>query len=387
MGASAYRNLLLISFSQFGVAFSFNFVGIFLPFYLINVSPYSQQETLLWIGAIIGAAGIVTALTSTFWGTMTHHFSPKMLYLRGMLVHTFLFLLMGFTSNLYGLFILRILQGLIGGISTIGIVIVSSSSAEERIPVDLGIYQSSMTLGQLLGPPLGSLAAVTLGYKGAFVSASAVMFASFVFCYFFVVDVPKLPREEKTPRRQKLDRRLLVGWMLCFTAQIQIMFMPSILPNILEEMKIEHDVALSLAGTVVMCYTATAMVGTYVWGWVSRKYGLYRIITFLFGLGILFQAGLVFGRGVVSFTIIRMVQTGLVAAAIPLLLSIFVRQARGSEIGFLNSSRFTGNALGPMIATSVLAVSNLGVLYGAISGITLLALLAFRLTFKGEKDL
>jgi MFS family permease len=79
-----------------------------------------------------------------------------------------------------------------------------------------------------------------------------------------------------------------------------------------------------------------------------------------------------------------MVQTGLVAVVLPLTLSLFVGDLRGSTIGFLNSARFTGNALGPLIATSILAVSNLSILFLAISGITFFALLSFKIVFKEE---
>jgi DHA1 family multidrug resistance protein-like MFS transporter len=381
------RNLIFISFSQFGAAFSFNFVNVFLPFYIFHVSPYSFQETLLWVGAIIGSSGLVTAAASPFWGTLTHRFSPKWLYLRGLIVHCVMFLLMGFTTNLHLLLVLRIIQGLVGGVSTIGIVIVSSSSPRERISVDLGIYQSSMTFGQLVGPPLGSLAAVIFGFKGAFVSASAVLFAAAIFCHLYVTDVPKLPREERAPGRATLDKRVIIGWMVCFTAQVQLMFLPSVLPNVFENFAIEKTNALKLAGTVVMLYTITAIIGTYLWGWLSRRYGLHQMITFLFALGIFFQALLSLSRGIIDFTLIRMVQTGLVAATIPLIFSLFVSTPKGGIIGFLNASRFTGNALGPMMATSILALHSLEALYIFISIISLLALLGFRFFFRQPDDL
>ena len=76
------RNLYAISFTQFGSAFSGNYVKIFLPFFILNISPYSLPHTLLWIGAIMGATSLCAAFTSTFWGSLTHRFSPKMLYLR-----------------------------------------------------------------------------------------------------------------------------------------------------------------------------------------------------------------------------------------------------------------------------------------------------------------
>ncbi|OGP75384.1 MAG: hypothetical protein A2W09_07840 [Deltaproteobacteria bacterium RBG_16_50_11] len=378
----ADRNLILISLSQFGSAFSLTFVNIFLPFFVVNVSPYPYQETLLWIGFIIGSTGLVTALTSTFWGSLTHRFSPKKLYLRAFLAHALLFLLMGFTTNLHLLLILRICQGLMGGVSTIGLIIVSSSSLRERVSLDIGIFQSSMTFGQLVGPLLGSLAAATLGFKGAFLSASAVLFASFLFCYVYVRDIPLLPRETKTSGKLTIDKRIIIGWALCFTAQTQLMFLPSVLPRVFERFSVEQTLALKLAGLVVMFYTATAMIGTYLWSWLSRRWGVQRMIIFLFISGILLQCMLALSRGIVDFTIIRMIQTGMVAATIPLVISLFVSKPKGSTIGFLNSARFTGNALGPIIATSVLAFSNLTVLYLVIGGITLITFLSFRHSFK-----
>ena len=148
MNPPSTRNLVFISFSQFGSAFSFNFINVFVPFYIFKISPYSPQETLLWIGVITGVAPLFSAITSTYWGSLSHRFPPKLLYLRGMLAHSILFFLMGFTTNLYVLLLLRILQGIVGGISTIGLIIVTSTSPREDMTSHLGIFQSSMTFGQ-----------------------------------------------------------------------------------------------------------------------------------------------------------------------------------------------------------------------------------------------
>jgi len=289
---------------------------------------------------------------------------------------------MGFTTNLHVLLILRILQGLVGGISTIGLIIVSSSASKENISSDIGVFQSTITLGLLVGPPLGSLAAAMFGFKGAFISASAVLFASFIFCHLYVIDVPRLVKEKRSLGRTNINKPVIIGWMLCFATQIQLMFLPSVLPNVFEKFSIEQTIALKLAGTIVMLYTTTAMIGTYVWSWLSRKFGLYRMITFLLALGVLLQALLAISRGIADFTVIRMVQTGLVAAIIPLIISIFACEPKGSIIGFLNSARFAGNALGPIIATSVLAFFGLSSVYLFISGMTIIPFLCFKVFFK-----
>jgi hypothetical protein len=102
----------------------------------------------------------------------------------------------------------------------------------------------------------------------------------------------------------------------------------------------------------------------------------------LYILLILLQSFFVLSRGVVDFTLIRMVQTGLVAATMPLVISLFVGELKGSTIGLLNSARFAGNAFGPMVATSVLAFSNLTTLYLFISLISLMAFLGYRYLFE-----
>jgi DHA1 family multidrug resistance protein-like MFS transporter len=375
------KNLFSISFSQFGNAFSSNFVQVFFPFYILKISPYPMQYTLLWIGATMGVTGLCAAITSPFWGSLTHRLNPKLLYLRALLVNVVSFFLMGFTTDIHLLFVLRVIQGLATGTSTIGFIIVSSSSPKERVSSNIGIFHNSLTLGQLLGPLLGSLAAATFGYRGSFIAASCVVFSSSVFAYLYVINIPPLPRPERTSGKTTLDKRILVGGFLCFSAIVQMTFLPSVLPNVFEAFQYEHATALKWAGSVVLCYTATAMIGIFIWTRVAWRIGINRMITILFTLGILLQAMLAFSHGIVDFTIVRMLQTGFVAATFPLILSVFASESKGSTIGFLNATRFAGNAVGPMLATSILAYTNLPTVYFFISGITLLAFLGFKAFF------
>jgi MFS family permease len=377
------RNLIFISLSQFGMAASVNFITVMLPFYVLRISPYSPQETLIWIGWIMGSSGIIVIFASNFWGTLTSRFSPKLLYMRGLLANFVFFFLMGFTSDLRILLVLRILQGVFGGISTVGLLIISASSSKEKISSDIGFFQSFQTMGFLVGPPMGAFAASAFGYRGAFVSASVIPFIVLVFCQLYVQDVPLQQEKESFFARSNVNRQTVMGWLLSFMVMVQLMFLPSILPNILERFGLEKSVALKWAGVVIMVYTATATFGTYFWPKFSRRIGIKKVILFIVLLGCVFQALLSLSRGPIDFIVIRMIQTGLIAGAIPLVISIFAVRQKGNVIGFLNSGRFAGHALGPIMATSVLAVSNLPSLYLMISGLTLLTLLAFNFSLRG----
>jgi hypothetical protein len=80
-----------------------------------------------------------------------------------------------------------------------------------------------------------------------------------------------------------------------------------------------------------------------------------------------------------------MLQTGVIAAVIPLVMVNFMSELGGTGIGFLNSARFAGNGFGPMMATSVLAASNLLTLYVLIAAMTVGAVVAFWFTGRKQK--
>jgi MFS transporter, DHA1 family, multidrug resistance protein len=386
MNQGMNRNLVFLSLSQFGMSFSINYIMVFLPFLVYRVSPYSQQETLIWLGWIMGSAYAVVAVSSVFWGTLTSRYRPKMLYLMGILAQVFVFLFMGFTSSLHVLLFLRILQGALGGVSTIGLIIISSSSPREKMSADIGFFQTFITLGFLTGPPLGALAASTFGYQGAFISVSGLLVVSLLFCHIYVQDVPLQAKGDTLLGRNMVNRRTLAGWFICFTATAQLLFLPSVLPDVLDGFQVEKTSALKWAGILIMAYTATATLGTFFLTRLSERMGRNRMIILLVLAGSLFQSLLSLSQGIFDFALCRMIQAGLIAATIPLVISVFAAESKAGAMGFLNASRFAGGAVGPVLATSILAYSNMTVLYLSITAMTLLALLGFVLVFRNSAD-
>jgi MFS transporter, DHA1 family, multidrug resistance protein len=380
-----FGTVFFISLSQFWVNFSFNFMFAFLPFYINRISSYTQEQTLLWTGMIFGATSMAVAFSGPFWGSLTHRISPKFLYLAGLTVHCLTFIVMAFTTSLPIFLFIRVLQGFFGGTATIGVIMISLTESKQ-MPRDIGIFQSSITFGQLIGPTLGSLGVAFLGYRGCFLSAGAVVAATLVLCHFFVPS----PRYRRTvgeqEQRKHVSRTVLITWLLCLAAQVQLMLLPSILPNVFKTLGFGHEKALQSAGLVITLYTFTSMVGTYVFSSLTRRVGTLRLITMLMIGGILLQGALVFPRGIVGFTTIRMIQTGLIAAVIPLGLALFADTAGGFTMGFLYSSRFVGNAIGPVLATSLVAYSSIPALYLSVSLFSLIVLVLFRLMFPKPEE-
>ncbi|HTZ39074.1 MAG TPA: MFS transporter [Syntrophales bacterium] len=374
------KGILFIAVSQFGVAFSFNCIMSFMPFYILKISEYGTKETMLWIGLIMGISPLVTAAAAPFWGSLTTRIRPKLLYQAGTFFNGVIFLLMGFAGSLPLLLFLRLCQGFLGGISTIGLILIASSSSEKRLHRHMSLFQNAITAGQLIGPPLGAYAVALFGYRSPFLIAFVVVILALVFCHYYVWDTPVQPEGGKQSRPG--TGGIVWGWALGIVGTIHLTFLPSILPHILEGFQLTEEAAITTAGEIMMAYTATAILGNYLMAAFSGRVSLARLIAISCLSAAVLQSMLYLSSGIYSFTAIRMLQTGMIAALFPLVITTFARDARGSTLGFLNSARFVGNSLGPLLATSIVAQFDLLTLYLTISGLTLAVLCVFLATLR-----
>lgn len=375
-----HKGVYLIMLSQFGLAFSFNVVMSFMPFYIIRMSPYNPAETMLWIGLIMGLNAFVAAAAAPLWGSLTGKFNPKRLFESSFGCNAILFLLMGFTTSLPLLLALRLAQGALGGASTIGLFMISRLSPQDRLAGHLSLYQNAMTAGSLLGPPVGVYLAAHLGYRAPFFASFALIGVVLLLCNRYVPHIEK--RETDRDAKAPFPKGVLWGWTLSLIATIHLTFLPSILPHVLAGFGLEGEAALKSAGLIMMGYTATAITGSYAISSLTpaRKVGGAIAIASLVAAG--FVALLFLSQGVFSFAVIRMLQTGAIAAVIPLVMANFGAGMGGTGIGFLNSARFAGMGVGPLMATAVVAGSSLLTLYLLIAAVTAAAVTAFWMTMR-----
>jgi predicted MFS family arabinose efflux permease len=251
-------------------------------------------------------------------------------------------------------------------------VVVERAIAEQSEPI------SKFHDGQLLGPPVGAYAAAQIGYRAPFILSFLLVGFALVLCHIYIVEIRK--RDAGPDQSSHFDQSVLWGWALSFIATIHLTFLPSILPHILERFDLVGESAVKSAGFIMMGYTATAIIGNYVISRLTAGKRLKKVIAILCLTSAFLQLLLFFPGEVISFTVIRMLQTGVVAVVIPLVMASFASELGGTGIGFLNSARFAGNGVGPLMATFVLAGSNLLTLYLLISVLTILFVLAFWMT-------
>jgi MFS family permease len=278
---------------------------------------------------------------------------------------------MAFVTDLRLLLALRIVQGFMGGISTIGLIIVAAVTPAEQLTRRMGTYQSALTLGQIFGPPLGALAAAALGFRGAFLASSALLFGIFLFAHTGLSHIP--PQRRSAGAEATAWRQLLFAWAVAFVATVHIVFLPSVLPTVLHTFRIPDARRLVTAGAIVFAYGASAAAGSYGFSRLAGRFSPKRLVLFTASGAAAAQVLLMLGVEPVSFTAIRMLQTALAAGIFPLVLTQAAARGQGRVIGFINMARFAGNAAGPVLATFILAHADLPVLYVTLGGALALA--------------
>jgi MFS family permease len=365
----------VVVLSQFVTAFSWTYVYVFLPFYIREISPHDHGTTLLWVGWILGITGLASTIFAPIWGWMAARVSPKRLYEVGILSQAAIMALMATTDSLPILFLLRFLIGCIGGLSTTALIIISASSARETLTGNVGLLQAALTSGQIVGPIAGAISAELLGYRATFLVGSLLILLAFANVRLFLDPIPIF--RPQVSHRRRWYTGLVPGWLLCFAATIQIVFLPSVLPEILAGLRVAQAHAIRIAGAIVFAYGATAVLGSSWLSHLASRKGRRLVLTWAACGASTLQLFLGASEWVVSFGLIRTLQVGLIAAVVPIVFAEVATSAHGAAIGFMNTSRFAANAAGPLIATVAFAHASPPTLYLGLSAFTLGCLLLF----------
>src|SRR5699024_11171234 len=108
---------------------------------------------------------------------------------------------MGLVTNVYQLFILRMLQGIFAGFVSNSNALVATETPKEKSGQALGTMASSFTAGNLLGPFIGGALASIFSYRVTFFITGGLLLIAFLLSLFFVHETDFKPVTEK-----KLDK-------------------------------------------------------------------------------------------------------------------------------------------------------------------------------------
>lgn len=362
--------LQLLPITMFFGSFAWSFVFVSLPFHIHRVSTLDPAATLRWTGWIVGITSLVTVLTAPVWGRYAARGNPKACYVAVEALQGLGFFVMALARTLPELFFARLILGAMGAASTLAFIMVGRGVESGEVRRRIATLQSSMTIGQIIGPLFGAIAAARLGIRGSFVLGGVILLGCAALVHW---GVPRLARGEQASASGRAVRpgEIAAVTIVVLGGSIQVFYFTSILPHVLPGLGIEAERTLEVGGVLIFISGVAAALGALAVPRLGELFPERKLIGALLIASSVAVAALAAVGSVWPYGGLRFVQVLSIAPVFPLVVSRVVQHAGGSAIGVINAARIGAGFIGPVVATTLLAWTSPGVVYGLLAAIGL----------------
>jgi MFS family permease len=214
-GLGVNRGVLALSAARLGDAVGNSILFIILPLYVDRLAaPWFPVPESVRVGILISLYGLVVSLVQPLTGAISDHLGQRKILIQvGLLVMgggTLAFML---ARTFTDLLVLRALQG-IGVALTVpaAMALMAAYATPESRGGSMGAYTTMRMLGFTIGPLIGGVVEVRLGFDAAFWVGGGFIFLALALVQLWVKEVPvRRPAANPKPGRrfQIIDRSLL----------------------------------------------------------------------------------------------------------------------------------------------------------------------------------
>lgn len=349
--------------SQFVAMVGMSMVVPFLPFYIRELGVINPDELEHWSGIVFSGPFILSFLLTPVWGVLGDRFGKKKMVLRaifGLAVSQFL---IGLSANVWQLFAFRMVQGAISGFIASSLALVSASTPKERSGYSIGILQTSISSGTVIGPFIGGFIADMTSYRTVFFITSAI-------CFFSGLLVIINVREPDSADSKKLysvfqnyeyvfKRSNILVVMLSITAiQISITVAQPVFALFVESMTKGTQYISTLTGAIFGTLGIFSVISSPWWGRRNDTKSFKKnIMIAIFGAGLAYMVHTFITNPYMLFPVRAFL--GLCIGGIIPVLYAYVNKnieddRKSGVMGIASSFTLLGNLLGPLLCTLLL---------------------------------
>ncbi|WP_296003126.1 MFS transporter [uncultured Veillonella sp.] len=384
------RNVWIITAAMTVLAVCYTMIIPFLPIYLLELG-VPKDDVALWSGLVFGITFLIAGIMAPIWGKIADNKGKKRMALRAGFAIAVSYVLIGMVNNEYELLLGRAFVGFANGFYPAAMTMVSLSVDEKQVGRALGIFQTGLILGNVVGPFLGGAIESIVGMRPVFyVSGVAVLIATLAVLFF--VKEPKLQsagdagkaqsaqpnkstslREDfKAVREQPVLVRLL--WIFFFM-QCAIMMLQPILSLYVGDMQGTMEGAAIISGTILSIGGLAGSLTTNLWVRLGERRGYFRTISYCMlgsGVVLLLQSLPV---GIWWFGVLQVLIGSCIVGINPSLSAAVTLNTdpsfRGRMFGMTTTAQQFGSMVGPVFASIVSTYIGISYVF-SITGLLLL---------------
>src|SRR5438132_9063163 len=360
------KNQIAVTISGSFMNFGYTLVMSFLPIFVRELGVQSTGGIAFWSGLILSASPLMASLVGPLWGRLGDRRGMRMIATRATAANSLFWALMAFAQNVWQLFILRILLGILGGFTNVAVALVTQLAPKEKVPSVIGTLNSVQILSAAVGPLLGGILAASIGVRNTFMFTGLVNFGSLlsILLLYRDQDVAE-PTKQSEPlastagfwRRPEYFTALMI---LFFVNMAERTFGP-IIPLFLEQLGTPRAGLEMVAGVLISAAAFGEAFSAWLSGKLASRVSLRRLITGRLVLSILVLLPMVFVHSTEQFSILRVLLALLAGGTLTLALSaahhVIPGEHRGTGFALLSGTSTFGGAAGPIISGAIAGFS------------------------------
>jgi len=334
--------------------FSWSFVYVSLPFYIGTISHGDAASTLRWTGWILGISPLVTVMTAPAWGRYAENRRPRRLYVTVQAFQGAAFFGMAVATTLPGLFVSRLVMGVMGASSTFAFMMAGRAGNAFTVRRQVAAVQSGMTIGQVIGPLAGALVAARIGFRPSFVVGGVILLGCAALVGWLAPESADTGPQADRRAGVRTAELVTVG-LIVLGANIHVFFLPAILPQVLLSLGVAPTATLEVGGLVIFASGVAAALGVMLTPRLGDLGSDRLVIGGLLTGSSLCLAALAVPGSVWGYGTLRFLQVLCITPVFPLVVARIAQHGSGRVIGVINSARIGAGFLGPVAATTMLA--------------------------------
>ena len=193
-----FRRLAVLIAVNFVDMIGFMIVLPLLPFYALKL--HATPET---IGRLIASFSIAQLLAAPLWGRMSDRYGRRPALLIGLSASAIAYVVFGFASTVWLLFLSRLVQGAGGGTTGVAQAYVADTVEPADRARALGWLSAATSAGVMVGPAIGSSAA-HLGQAAPGLVAATLCLINVFFAWRWLPESRKEPAQKSAQTRRPL---------------------------------------------------------------------------------------------------------------------------------------------------------------------------------------
>ena len=338
----------------------------FLPMFLMERGVHAPASIARWSAAIYGASFLSAAFVVPLWGFLADRYGRKLMVLRSSLGMAVAALCIAGARTPEELLATRFLTGLLGGVASASMVLITASTPPRHSGFATGILSAGTLAGGLIGPLVGGFLAPIIGLPILYLAVGGVLLLCFAAVLFFVrepaggrvAELAVLPGDVPFSKWQLMPMLLTATLVALATMSIE-----PLVALFLIELGVTRGGAVAAAGLALSATALGSALAAPLMGRLADRVGHRRLIVICLILAALTVLPQAFVNGawmLIGLRLLLGVALGGVMPCIPIVIRDAAPPQRiGQSLSYITSAQYVGQVAGPLVGATTASLFGL----------------------------